>query len=254
LQQLKIIRGQLFEEPCSEEAYFTTLYLRLRKAEGRIYSNCEVAELPHVPFAHPYSAEWKKRNYSCEKLLQYLVKHPHIRNILEVGCGNGWLTAKLSSVTKGSATGMDINRVELEQAKKVFGKLPGICFLEGDIRTGVLEEKRFDMIVFAASIQYFPSIKEIIESALMHLTLMGEIHIIDSHFYRSTELPAARERSRNYFINRGIPEMINFYFHHNSNELNCFDYQLLYNPDSWLQKLKRNKSPFPWVVIKNYKY
>jgi ubiquinone/menaquinone biosynthesis C-methylase UbiE len=251
LHNLKIIKGYLFEAFLSEEAHFTRLYLRLRKTEGRIYNNQQVAALPHVPVSHPYYSEWKKRNYSREKLLRYLRKHRNLSNILEVGCGNGWLTANLSRKTKGTVTGIDINRVEIEQARKVFRNLPNLTFIEGDIRSGILKDSKFDMIVFAASIQYFSSLKEIINVVLSHLTLQGEIHIIDSHFYRPDQLNAAKERSRKYFIDLGFPEMIHFYFHHNINDLTSFRYHFLNNPASWLGKIKGHRSPFHWVVIKN---
>lgn len=251
MHNLKIIKGHLSEAVSSDEARFTRLYLRLRKTEGRIYNNRQVAALPHVPISHPYYREWKKRDYSCEKLLRYIRKHGHICDILEVGCGNGWLTAKLSTIIKGSVTGIDINKVELEQARKVFRNIPQISFVEGDIRSGILENSKFDIIIFAASIQYFPSLKEIIDVALSHLTLQGEIHIIDSHFYHSGQLNAAKERSRKYFIDLGFPEMIHFYFHHNINDLASYRYHFLNNPASWLGKLKGHRNPFHWVVIKN---
>lgn len=253
MNRLKIIKGHLFETGTSEEEHFTRLYLRLRKTEGRIYSDKQAAALPRVPASHPYQKEWKKRRYSCEKLLRYIKKHPHISDILEVGCGNGWLTANLSTVTKGSVTGIDINSAELQQARKIFGNIPQVSFVEGDIRYEILGDKKFDLIVFAASIQYFRSVIEIINVALSHLTLQGEIHVIDSHFYRADQVIAAKERSRKYFIDLGFPEMINYYFHPRIDELTSFRYHFLNNPSSWIHKVKNHRKSFHWVVITNFK-
>ena len=253
MNNLKIIKGDLFEAVPTEEAHFTRLYLRLRKKEGRIYTNKQLKTLPCISPSHRYYKEWKVRKYSCEKLLGYIRKHRQISNILEVGCGNGWLTAQLSKVAKDCITGVDINSIELEQARKVFGDIPQISFIEGDIRSGILEDRKFDMIVFAASIQYFPSLKEIINVALSHLTLQGEIHIIDSHFYRPNQLLAAKERSRRYFMDAGFPGMIHFYFHHTLNELALFRYHFFNNPFSWVRRIKSRRMPFHWIVIENNK-
>jgi len=253
LHNLKIIKGQFFEASSSEESHFTRLYLRLRKTEGRIYNNRQVADLPSVPVSHRYYREWKMRGYSCRKLQQYIEKHRHICNILEIGCGNGWLSANLSRIIKGSVTGIDINSFEIQQARKVFRELPQVSFVEGDIRSGILEDSKYDMIFFAASIQYFFSLKEIINVALAHLTLQGEIHIIDSYLYKPHQINEAKERSRKYFIDVGVPEMTQFYFHHNINDLTPFKYHFLKNPASLFGKVRVHKNPFHWVVIKNYK-
>lgn len=253
MNNLKIIKGQLFEASSSEESRFTRLYLRLRKTEGRIYSNRQVANLPGVPTSHPYYREWKMRSYSCRKLQRYIEKHRHICNILEIGCGNGWLSANLSRIIKGSVTGIDINSLDIQQAKKVFREWPQVSFVEGDIRSGILEDRKYDMILFAASIQYFFSLKEIIHVALAHLTLQGEIHIIDSYLYKPDQINEAKERSRRYFIDAGVPEMTHFYFHHNIKDLTPFKYHFLTNPASLFGKIRVHKNPFPWVVIKNCK-
>ena len=119
-----------------------------------------------VATSHPHYKEWKIRKNSCNKLFRYIKRNGHICNILEVGCGNGWLAARLASVTKARVTGIDINTVELEQAKKVFCTKPNLKFIEGDIRSGILADEKFDLIVFAASIQYFKSLKEILNIAI----------------------------------------------------------------------------------------
>lgn len=253
LHDLKIIKGLLSEPFIYDDEYFSDMYIALRLKEGRIYNNSEVAKLPTVKASHQYYKEWMIRSNSCNKLLHYIKSHGHICNILDVGCGNGWLTARLAGVAIESVTGIDINTVEIEQARKVFKKIRRVTFLHGDIRSGVLRDKKFDLIVFAASIQYFSSLKEIINIALNYLTLQGEIHIIDSHLYRPNEVTAAKQRGKKYFTNAGFPEMANHYFHHNVDDLSSFSFSLLNNPRSWLYKLRFRKNPFYWVVIKNNK-
>ena len=183
--------------------------------------------------------------------MHYIKSHGHIRNVLEIGCGNGWLSAKLSTVARGNVTGIDINMVELEQARKAFGMIPNLGFIEGDIRSGVLQDKKYDLVVFAASIQYFSSFYEIIKVALRHLTLQGEIHIIDSPMYRFTEIEEAKQRSKKYYAQTGFREMSEYYFHHGIEDLRPFCFSILYNPHSWKNRMMFHKNPFHWVVIKN---
>lgn len=251
MNHLRIINGTLFHTDSLSQNEFERLYISLRKKEGRYFTENEIAKLPKVTHSHPLFKEWKIRKKNCNHLLDYIKKEGRICNILEVGCGNGWLTAQLSSVTKGSATGIDINRAELKKAKKVFQKRQGLNFVYGDIHSGILADQKFDIIVFAASVQYFKSFKEIINTALQHLTLQGEIHILDTPFYAIEEIFPARQRTKKYFSELGFPQMSKYYFHHRLYDLKPNNYQILYNPHSWISKLMSRKNPFYWIVIRN---
>ena len=231
---------------------FIEFYLAIRQQEGRIYSDEEVRLLPKVLRGHQYFKEWNVRRISSRKLLRHIARNGHICNILDVGCGNGWLSAKLAKVAKGNVTGVDINAVELAQARKVFGEIPNLRFINGDIRSGILLDQRYDLLVFAASIQYFPSLNEILTVAIRHLTLQGEIHILDSHLYRPSEIAEARMRSQTYYTQSGFCEMSAYYFHHCLEDLKQFSFSVLNSPHSLVTKLMFHKNPFHWVVIKNY--
>jgi ubiquinone/menaquinone biosynthesis C-methylase UbiE len=151
-------------------------------------------------------------------------------NILEVGCGNGWLAAKLAGITSGEVIGVDIDKRELQQAKRVFASLPNLKFLPKDISGWMFPDKKFDIIVFAGSIQYLSSLKETIANALEHLTLMGQIHILDSAFY---------------------PRKSEQHFYHDINELESFQFKVLFNPDNWINRLVAPGDLFYHIVIKN---
>ncbi len=250
MNNLKIISGFLSQPDDVAIHEFEKLYVALRFGEGRIYNENEIAKLPVVPASHPHHAEWVIRKESCDRLKKYVKNHSKIYNILEVGCGNGWLSAQLTSITNGSVTGLDINALELEQAWKVFNKISNLKFIEGDICSDILQDNKYDLIVFAASIQYFKSLREILKTATKYLTLQGEIHIIDSHFYKSSEIAMAKQRSKKYFTQKGFPEMADYYFHHNMKELKNFSFSILYNPHSIINRLF-NKNPFYWIRIKN---
>ncbi len=230
---------------------FEQLYTRLRQKEGRIYEDDEVARLPIINNTHRHYKEWNIRKHSCKALLSYIKQKGTFLSILEVGCGNGWLAAQLAKVIDAEVTGLDINSKELEQAKRVFFKTAGLNFIHGSLESDDLKDKKFDMIIFAASIQYFPSLKQIISLAIEHLTLQGEIHIMDSPFYQHQEIEAARQRTRAYYSSVGFEEMADHYHHHTINELETFQFKILHHPYSWKNKLLIKKNPFYWISIKN---
>ena len=230
---------------------FENLYTQVRKKEGRWYTDNEVAKLPEIQDSHPHHKEWQMRKCSAHQLTQYLISKGSQLNILEAGCGNGWLIARLAKIISGKATGIDVNPVELEQAKRVFGHIKNLQFLQSDISDGIEAGQQFDIIIFAASIQYFASFRQIIQIALQHLLPGGEIHIMDSHFYKKNETEGARVRSRQYYESIGFSEMSHHYYQHCINEVKQFSFKILYNPNFITYRILRNKNPFYWICIQH---
>jgi SAM-dependent methyltransferase len=229
---------------------FEDIYLRLRQKEGRIYTDEEVLLLPKVNPSHRYYKEWQVREDSCKRLLNYLKEKNESLEILEVGCGNGWLSAKLKTMIGSDVTGIDVNKYELQQAKRVFVNIPDLEFYECSIGDEVLKSRKFGVIVFAASIQYFSSLDKILRTAIGLLKKDGEIHILDSHFYKQDKLAAARLRSKEYFDEMGFPEMTDHYHHHSIDDLRTFDHRILYKPGTIVNFLKKNRNPFQWICVK----
>jgi hypothetical protein len=81
----------------------------------------------------------------------------------------------------------------------------------------------------------------------------GEVHIIDSPVYNRNELTGAKERTARYYISIGFPKMTKYYFHHTFDELEEFNYKILYNPKTPSVELKKligkKDSPFPWIKV-----
>lgn len=229
---------------------FEQLYIDLRKTENRLHSDAELHSLPDVESTHPFANEWKLRKHSYCRLADYLRSKKQPLTILEPGCGNGWLSAKLAWLPGCKVTGLDINSTELQQAQSVFNDLPNLQFVQGDLRENLLEDKRFNVIVFASCIQYFPSLKEIIDTAFKHLETDGEVHILDSPFYQPRQLADAKRRSFEYFSALGFPQMSDCYFHHPYPELKKFQYRFMYHPGNIVSRLLHQAHPFPWIVIK----
>ncbi|HEY4935105.1 MAG TPA: class I SAM-dependent methyltransferase, partial [Puia sp.] len=192
---------------------FENIYMASRKKENRVYSDEQVEHLPFIGPTHIHYDEWQARKKSSARLKNYLENKNKPLSILEVGCGNGWLSARLAALKDSEVTGTDIDKTELSQAKRVFCKLINIHFETGDIKN-IQFDKKFDIIVFAASIQYFPSFDRVVSHALSLLNQEGEIHILDSHIYHLNEIEPAKKRSQTYYHSIGFGGMAEFYFHH----------------------------------------
>jgi ubiquinone/menaquinone biosynthesis C-methylase UbiE len=234
-------------------AGFEERYIALRRKENRVYSDSEVAQLPDIDVQHQHYKEWQIRKASVKKLIDFLDRKKRPLKILEVGCGNGWLSNLLSGIEDSDITGLDINREELQQAQRVFRNNSRVRFTYGQLHSDMVADFKFDVIVFAASIQYFQSLKEIMNAALEKLNESGEIHIIDSPLYSKEEVSPAKKRSKDYYAMLGFPEMMEHYFHHSIEELQPYNFKILHKPSLIKNKLFRNNSPFPWVCVKrNY--
>ena len=182
-----------------------------------LYTDREVAQLPYLLSAHPRYSEWTGRNTSADRLVRYLSAHKRSAGILEIGCGNGWLSRRLAEVPGSRVVGLDPNLGELRQAARVFRKQPNLKFIYGEFYSNVLQDLSFDIIVVAATLQYFPSLTRIVSDALTYLRPHGELHLLDSPLQRFALRP--------------------------------FRHRCLYNPRSLWNRLRRNDSPYPWICI-----
>ncbi len=250
LQQLELINGVYKYRGENVDEKFEQLYINARNKEGRLYTNEELAMLPLINKKNPLHREWVMRKESAARLLKWLQSKNISLQILEIGCGNGWLGNLLAQVNGSEVYGMDINFTELKQAASVFKK-DNLAFIYGNFTNDFLSEKKFDTIILAASIQYFPSLKNIISNCLKRLNANGEIHILDTNFYPSSAISAAKKRTEEYYALIGAQELAAFYHHHSADELKAFNFVKLYDPSSWKNKLSQNKNPFPWVCIKS---
>ncbi|RFM28268.1 class I SAM-dependent methyltransferase [Deminuibacter soli] len=228
-------------------AAFEQQYLAVRDAEHRIYTDAALARLPEVATQHPLHAEWHVRARTARWLAAYS-RRTKARLILEIGCGNGWLSNQLAA-TGATVVGTDINLPELEQAARVFDK-NNLLFVHDYFSDRFLPGEQFNMIVFAASVQYFSPLQDILDKALVKLAPGGTIHITDTHFYRSREEQlAASLRSLQYYTQLGFPGMAAQYFHHTLHDLQHYRYTLAHNPGSWFNRLPGKSHPFPWIIL-----
>jgi SAM-dependent methyltransferase len=228
------------------------LYLSVREREGRLYPDDLVARLPSIPRQHPLAEEWRARAASSQRLSRYLARSNRPLTILDAGCGNGWLSHQLSRLPCTRVWGLDRNLLEVAQAARIF-KNANLAFLLGEIPCLPFPTGSFDAILLVSVIQYIPDLTALIRGLRPWLKAGGEIHLLDSPFYRSGELAAARERTRSYYRALGFPEMAGHYFHHLASTLDSFSPRWLYRPDGLSARLARrlglNVSPFPWICL-----
>ena len=183
------------------------------------YTDRELAGLPYIGREHPHHAEWVRRQASSRRLIRYLAEKKKAAGILEVGCGNGWLSHQLSTVPGSRVVGLDRNLIELKQAARVFRGKPHLKFIYGDFFSTVLQDLSFDIIVLAGAVSYFPSTTGVLREALPYLRPRGEIHILDSCLYEP--------------------------------DLAGFSYRLLYDPRSLRNRLLGRQRDLPWVCVSN---
>ena len=228
------------------------LYLRVRQKEGRLYPDQIAARLPEIPAHHPLTDEWRARAVSANQLARYIARLPQPLRVLEVGCGNGWLSHRLASIRGVRVWCLDRGGSELAQAARLF-HAPDLAFLNADIFRSPFAPHAFDLIVLASVIQYFPDLADLIRTLKDLLTAGGEIHLLDSPLYTEDELASARERTHLYYASLGFPEMAGCYFHHTFSALQPFSPRWLYRPHDWQTRLRRRLGwslpPFAWCCI-----
>ena len=252
--ELYVDGGLYYQKDLNNSSAFEKLYLELRQKEGRLYPDEVVKKLPELSFNHIHQNEWAIRKTSALWLISYLKNKSHLKNILEVGCGNGWLSNMLARTLPVEVCGVDTNEKELTQASRLF-EFKRLYFIKANVMESFLFPGVFDVIILASSIQYFSALNLLIERLLDLLTLRGEIHIIDSPIcYSKKESAESYERSSNYFGSLGLEKMSDHYHYHTFDALTGFCHKVIFNPKAFLPVFKRKvfgiqSTPFPWIKI-----
>lgn len=227
---------------------FEQHYIDVRSKEGRILSLEEIRKLPYPDKSDKNYSEWQLRQRSIRRLVEYINTKQKALRILDIGCGNGFMTNLLAG-QEHRAVGVDVNLTELKQAVQAFPNAR-ITWYYIDLLNEALPEDAFDIITFGASFQYFKDPVQALSVCKKLLAPGGEIHIIDSPFYAPEEKAKAQQNSRNYFQSLHAEGMTEHYHHHSYDALKNFSIEWKYRPGSYLRRLLRiTDSPFPWIKI-----
>src|SRR5258705_10156806 len=179
-------RNIFYQKELTHHDPFEKNYIELRKRENRVYADEVVRNLPDLDMPQSLKNEWLIRKITMRKLITYFKKKDKKNLILELGCGNGWLSHQLAVSLNAEILGLDINETELLQGASLFGDCQNLTFIRGDIFTVDIKKETFEIILLASSIQYFPSLALLIPRLLEMLKSSGEIHIVDSPLYNSS--------------------------------------------------------------------
>jgi SAM-dependent methyltransferase len=238
---------------CPGDPHFEEIYLQVRRKEGRIYSDAEVARLPFASKQNPHCREWRLRARSFTRFNKYLAGKGEGLRLLDLGGGNGWFSAQLAREHRHSYCCVDIILHELQQGARLFGGR-SVQFIQADVFDARFSLASFDLVVLNGSIQYFGDIPRLLAGLSRLLNPRGEIHILDSPFYAAKDLEAARQRTAQYYNGLGFPGMSQWYHHHSLDELAGHHYCVLANPESWwtrvASRLRLRAGGFPWIVIR----
>jgi len=249
-RDLKTVNGVVRISEVDES--FERLYLQVRKKENRIYSDDEIKLLPYASKINPHKNEWALRTKSFLRFKEYLSQKKSKLNILDLGCGNGWLAGQFAKDFDHNYFCVDVNLTELEQAARVFEN-ENIKFIYSDIFATTFPANTFDIVIINSALQYFQNISALLKELFFISKTYGEVHIIDTPFYDQNELMQAKNRTLKYYTSLGFPEMAGKYFHHTLEDFRYLRYSYIYNPDSFKNKLSKfvfdQDSPFPWLLV-----
>jgi len=164
------------------------------------------------------------------------------------------MTARFVNELEATAVGIDCNQSELERGAEAFGSIEGLQLVFGDIFEPILDPTSFVVIIISATLQYFPDPEELLVRLLELLKPDGEILIADTPLYLREEIPAAAERTLNYYTELGFPQMADHYHHHALDDLAAFSPEMIYDPRAMLSRIgrsvfRRPLSPFPILRI-----
>ncbi|MGQ0603687.1 MAG: class I SAM-dependent methyltransferase [Anaerolineales bacterium] len=230
-------------------------YWRVRARENRLYPDEVVRTLPEIAKDHPLVKEWGARADSLGRLADYVARRQHGLDVLDLGCGNGWMAHQLAALPNVRVYGLDLNRRELTQAARVFVERPRLKFIYGDVFSAPLPLGTFHMIVAASVIQYFSDLPALVRRLLALCAPGDEVHVLDSPLYAASELVAAQQRTREYYTQKGLAFMTEAYHHHLRSALTPFNPDVLYNPRAPLNRLAQwwwgevPRSPFLWLKV-----
>ena len=238
---------------------FVDAYLRARDLEHRLLPDDDVVRaLPGRPEGDPLADEWRQRADTARRFTRYLAAAGRPLKVSDLGCGNGWFTARMAAIAHVTATGIDVNLHELEQARRVFGGRPRLDFVHDDFVSGHYGGRCHgeapDIAVIASTLQYVADPSSFLRSLLGALAPGGEIHVLDSPIYDPTDVAAARERTRAHYQRIGVEEMVEHYYHHDWRVFDGLGHDVLHRPSTVVHRaqrrlLRRPVSQFPWIRI-----
>src|SRR5277367_571270 len=135
----------------------------------------------------PQLVKWNPADYAANAVVQQtwareLIAKLNLRgdeHILDVGCGDGKVTAELArTLPRGSVTGMDASPQMIEFARKTFPtrKFPNLIFRVVDARK-IKFERQFDLVFSNAALHWVDDHRAVLRGAAAVLKSGGRLAI-----------------------------------------------------------------------------
>lgn len=119
-------------------------------------------------------------------------------NVLEAGCGPGYVTSLLLGFLEGgSVTALDVDGAMLEHARRVVGDDPRVRFVEASVTATGLPDGAFDAVLVRYVLQHVPGVAAALAELTRVLRPGGRLFAVDADFALATlsdpEPPFVRE-------------------------------------------------------------
>ncbi len=114
-------------------------------------------------------------------ILKGNLKSSKPKKVLDLGCGSGAFTARLSAAFPNSdITGIDISGGIIKRAKKSY---PNIKFEVGDIEKTKYKPNSIDLICYTGILHHFPDFSKVAKEGYRLLKPGGHIFSYDPNYY-----------------------------------------------------------------------
>lgn len=199
-------------ERASAIASFCQKYDAVRLREGWASAAPDYyLNLPFRDLTGKHAHEWQLRAKSFRFLQNWLKQNYGNRSlrILDIGTGSGWMSRLL-------ADQHDVFAIDVNAGPHGLAALPveqrRFMAAQAELERLPLASHSFDLVIANASLHYTQNVAHVFEQAGRVLRPGGKFLVMDSPVYatRAAAL-AARERSRGYYAQQGVPELANNY-------------------------------------------
>ena len=142
--------------------------------------------------AYYHVSRWPIFTYERHIVLKALSKIKPNGQMVDVGCGPGYLAAQISQKFPDvKIAGLDINELTLKNAKRTWSPdvYPGLEFLTGDAQQLPFPDNSLDFIVSSLSLHHWPDAQTVFQEIFRTLKPGGKVLIFDlrrdspSYFY-----------------------------------------------------------------------
>ncbi|MBQ8132638.1 MAG: class I SAM-dependent methyltransferase [Bacilli bacterium] len=114
---------------------------------------------------------------SCHNICEYL-KDKKYNNLLDIGCGTGYLIDMLSKDNQANYTGLDLSPKMIDECNKK--KIKNATFIEGKSDELPFDDNTFDVVTCSQSFHHYPETDKPLQEALRVLKPDGLYIISDT--------------------------------------------------------------------------